>query len=117
MRGTLRTSRPYPFLGTYHGAELPMLFVGATPQFSGRNATTQESETATLLQYHMVAFANDPKTGLNKMGWPMYKPGNRIVVVSPAPSPPQLTPMKNASNPSVSVVLDSSIRYIAVCNA
>ncbi|KAG9085195.1 hypothetical protein FS749_004617 [Ceratobasidium sp. UAMH 11750] len=116
--GNFTNISPYPFLGTYHGAELPMLFGGATPQFGGRNATTEESSTAKLLQSYMVAFANDPKTGLNKMGWPIYKPGNdSIVVVSPAPSPPELTPMKNASNPSAPVMLDSSIRYDAVCNS
>ncbi|KAG9103555.1 hypothetical protein FRC06_009925 [Ceratobasidium sp. 370] len=116
--GNFTNISPYPFLGTYHGAELPMLFGGAAPQFGGRNATTEESETAKLIQSYMVAFASNPKSGLNKAGWPMYKPGNdSIVVVSPAPSPPQLAPMGGTSNSSASVMLDSSIRYDAVCNA
>ncbi|KAG8737701.1 hypothetical protein FRC10_007926 [Ceratobasidium sp. 414] len=114
--GNFTNISPYPFLGTYHGAELPMLFGGAAPLFGGRNATTEESETAKLIQSYMVAFASDPKMGLSKVGWPMYKPGNdSIVVVSPTSGPPQFTLMESTPS-SAPVMLDSSIRYDAVCN-
>ncbi|KAG8679831.1 hypothetical protein FRC09_018681, partial [Ceratobasidium sp. 395] len=48
--GNFTNISPYPFLGTYHGAELPMIFGGAAPRFGGRNATSDEMETSRLLQ-------------------------------------------------------------------
>ncbi|KAG9125495.1 hypothetical protein FRC07_007347 [Ceratobasidium sp. 392] len=112
--GNFTNISPYPFLGTYHGAELPMLFGGAAPQFGGRSATSDEVETAKLMQSYLVAFASDPLNGLSKMGWPLYKPGNdSIVVVSPAATPK----LKTAVVASPPVMLDSSIRYDAPCKA
>ncbi|KAG9127102.1 hypothetical protein FRC07_000662 [Ceratobasidium sp. 392] len=112
--GNFTNISPYPFLGTYHGAELPMLFGGAAPQFGGRNATTEQSDTAKLMQSFLVAFASDPENGLKKMSLPSYKPGNdSIIVVFPPPVPK----LKSAGTPWPQVMLDSSARYDAPCNA
>ncbi|KAG8790316.1 hypothetical protein FRC12_012185 [Ceratobasidium sp. 428] len=112
--GNFTNISPYPFLGTYHGAELPMLFGGAAPQFGGRDATTEQSTTAKLLQSFLVAFASNPRDGLSNMGWPTYKPGNDSIVVI---SPPDTPKLKTAGMSSSQVMLDSSFRYDAPCNA
>ncbi|KAG8766000.1 hypothetical protein FRC12_007144 [Ceratobasidium sp. 428] len=112
--GNFTNISPYPFLGTYHGAELPMLFGGAAPQFGGRNVTKEQSETAKLMQSYLVAFASDSKNGLSKMGWPLYKPGNDSIVVVSPPATPKLKTMIVSSPP---VMLDSSLRYDAPCKA
>ncbi|KAG9118965.1 hypothetical protein FRC07_006248, partial [Ceratobasidium sp. 392] len=111
--GNFTNISPYPFLGTYHGAELPMLFGGAVPQFGGRNATSDEVETAKQMQSYLVAFASDPLNGLSKMGWPLYKPGNDSIVVISPPSTPKT---KSAENSLVPMMLDSSTRYDAPCD-
>ncbi|KAG8772576.1 hypothetical protein FRC12_002988 [Ceratobasidium sp. 428] len=112
--GNFTNISPYSFLGTYHGAELPMLFGGAAPQFGGRNSTNEESDTAKLMQSYLVAFASDPLNGLSKMGWPKYKPGNDSIVVV---SPPVAPKLKTAISSSPPVMLDSSLRYDAPCHA
>ncbi|QRV86438.1 Carboxylesterase family [Ceratobasidium sp. AG-Ba] len=110
--GNFTNISPYTFLGAYHGSELPMLFGGATPGFGGRNATTPEDFTSYLLQSYLLAFANDPKKGLSKLGWPKYKPGNDNVVVISPHSPSGLIPMKNAIGDPPMVMVDSSMRTI-----
>ncbi|KAG8695438.1 hypothetical protein FRC09_009146 [Ceratobasidium sp. 395] len=113
--GNFTNISPYPFLGTYHGAELPMIFGGATPEFGGRNSTTEESRTAGLLQSIIVSFATDPKNGLGDMGWPGYNPENDTIVVV---SPPAVPKLESAGMPGwPQMMLDSSIRYDAPCNS
>ncbi|QRV78528.1 carbohydrate esterase family 10 protein [Ceratobasidium sp. AG-Ba] len=114
--GNFTNISPYSFLGTYHGAELPMLFGGAVPHFGGRNGTAEEDSTAKLMQSYLVAFANDPANGLKTLGWPMYKPGNdTLVVVSPNVPARKLTPLNDEVGNPPAVVLDSSVRYDAPC--
>jgi carboxylesterase type B len=115
--GNFTNISPYPFLGTYHGSELPMVFGGATPAFGGRNATSAETQTSNLLQLYLVAFASDPEYGLSKLGWPMYKPGNgnTVVVISPPPGSAGLTSMNNTAAKTGQVLLDSGARYDELC--
>ncbi|KAJ5902786.1 hypothetical protein N7495_003314 [Penicillium taxi] len=65
--------RLYPTSGTYHGAEVPLLF-GNAELISGINNTDQENKFARYLSSAWVAFATDPKNGLKAFGWPRYNP-------------------------------------------
>lgn len=55
--------------GTWHSAELPILF-DTMPPIPG--PTTEEISIANYMRGAWGAFAKDPKEGLSKYGWPTY---------------------------------------------
>ncbi|KAJ5865019.1 uncharacterized protein N7529_006935 [Penicillium soppii] len=71
--------RLYDGSGSYHGADLPMLF-GTAEQVSGIPNSDQENEFARYMASAWVAFASDPHHGLTKFGWPRYNPDEKTLV-------------------------------------
>jgi len=71
--------RLYPTSGSYHGAELPMVF-GTAEKVSGIPNSDKENEFARYMASAWVAFASDPHDGLTKFGWPRYNPDGKYRV-------------------------------------
>ncbi|KAI0024023.1 alpha/beta-hydrolase [Xylariomycetidae sp. FL0641] len=57
---------PYPWMGAYHGADLPMIF--GTYNRSG-GATDFERRVSEAMQDYVLAFLTDPENGLRDQGW------------------------------------------------
>ncbi|KAF2111296.1 carboxylesteras-like protein [Lophiotrema nucula] len=77
--GNFTNLSPLPWMGAYHGSELPMLF-GTHGNY--RAASTRfEKQVSEALQDAWRAFANDPKGGLKGQGWPQFKVEGDIVRV------------------------------------
>jgi cholinesterase len=71
--GDWDNTRLYPTSGAYHGTELNMI-LGGSEDASGLPASQAQKDTARLFQRAVAAFAEDPKNGLSKIGWPMFNP-------------------------------------------
>ncbi|KAK7530160.1 carboxylesterase [Phyllosticta citribraziliensis] len=69
--GNFTNISPRPWLGAYHSSELPLIF-GTHADFRG-NSTAFEYELSHNLQDAWVAFARDPKSGLDRLGWAAYE--------------------------------------------
>lgn len=63
--------------GSYHGADLPIVF-GTGEQVSGIPNSDRENEFARYMASAWVAFASDPQEGLTKFGWPRYNPNGKF---------------------------------------
>lgn len=59
--------------GTYHGADLNMVF-GTAEDVSGLKNTLEEDATSKYMMGAWAAFARDSMRGLEAYGWPPYKP-------------------------------------------
>ncbi|KAE9367006.1 cholinesterase [Stipitochalara longipes BDJ] len=70
----------YPGSGTYHGAELDMVF-GTAQDVSGLPNSAVENATIAYFQKAWAAFASNPTTGLSKLGWPTYKNSSASTLV------------------------------------
>ncbi|KAI7782166.1 hypothetical protein LA080_013842 [Diaporthe eres] len=68
--GNFTNVSPAPWMGAYHGAELPIL-MGTHPNFRG-NSTPEEYATSQAFQDAYVAFASDPEDGLAGQDWKPY---------------------------------------------
>ncbi|GAP88570.1 putative cAMP-regulated D2 protein [Rosellinia necatrix] len=64
--GNFSNITPYPWMGAYHGADLPMIF--GTYNISGGTTEFQE-QVAQQMQDYVFAFLTDPHNGLTKLGW------------------------------------------------
>jgi carboxylesterase type B len=71
--GDWENTRLYPTSGAYHGTELHMI-LGGSGDASGLPATLAQKETSRLFQRAVAAFAEDPKLGLTRFGWPEFNP-------------------------------------------
>ena len=71
--GDWNNTRLYPTSGAYHGTELHMI-LGGSQDASGLPASQAQNETSRLFQRAVAAFADDPKSGLSKLGWPRFNP-------------------------------------------
>ena len=60
-------SFPRPWLGAYHGAEIPLI-TGTYGNFRGEG-TAFERSVSEKMQDLWLAFARDPQDGLQKVGW------------------------------------------------
>lgn len=65
--------------GSYHGADLPMVF-GTGEKVSGIPNSDRENEFARYMASAWVAFASDPHEGLTKFGWPRYNPNGKFPI-------------------------------------
>lgn len=64
--------RLYPDSGTYHGAELTMIF-GSDEDVSGIAPSETEQQFSALMQRAWAVFAADPASGLtDQLGWPQF---------------------------------------------
>ncbi|KAK8081856.1 chlorogenic acid esterase precursor [Apiospora saccharicola] len=68
--GNFTNISPRPWMGAWHGSDLPLAF-GTHADFRG-NSTALEIETSHAIQDAYVAFVKDPVNGLNEMGWAAY---------------------------------------------
>tara|TARA_R110002003_G_scaffold96_28_gene7649 strand:- start:14790 stop:15803 length:1014 start_codon:yes stop_codon:yes gene_type:complete len=71
--GDWDNTRLYPTSGAYHGTELHMI-LGGSEDASGLPASQAQKATLKLVQRPIAAFADDPNSGLNKLGWPQFDP-------------------------------------------
>lgn len=71
--GDWNNTRLYPTSGAYHGTEMHML-LGSSEDASGLPASQAQRDTSRLFQRAIVAFSNDPKRGLTRLGWPRFDP-------------------------------------------
>jgi cholinesterase len=71
--GDWNNTRLYPTSGAYHGTELHML-LGSLEDASGLPASQAQRDTSRLFQRAIVAFSDDPKNGLTRLGWPRFDP-------------------------------------------
>lgn len=65
--GNYSNITPYPWMGAYHGADLPMIF--GTYNLSGGTTKLQE-RVAEEMQDYVFAFLANPYDGLARVGWP-----------------------------------------------
>ncbi|GJC89005.1 lipase 1 [Colletotrichum liriopes] len=68
---------PRPWMGAYHGSELPMIF-GTHADFRG-NSTAFEYELSHVMMDAYAAFVKDSTAGLDAIGWPVYTAESRLV--------------------------------------
>lgn len=69
---------PFPWLGAYHTAEIPLIFGWSdTVNFD----TPAESAWASYIQNAWAGFARDPANALTQLGWPQYDVTRDTVVV------------------------------------
>ncbi|GKT51110.1 lipase 1 [Colletotrichum spaethianum] len=68
---------PRPWMGAYHGSELPMIF-GTHADFRG-NSTAFEYELSHVMMDAYAAFVKDSTMGLDAIGWPAYTAESRMV--------------------------------------
>lgn len=71
--------RLYNTSGAYHGSDLEMIF-GASEDVSGIPPSEPERETTKLMQRFWAAFADDPRSGLSRMGWPEFDPDSESLM-------------------------------------
>ncbi|KAK5149886.1 hypothetical protein LTS14_010601 [Recurvomyces mirabilis] len=64
--------RDYPDSGTYHGADMDMLF-GTAYDVTGRRNSLQEELASRYFMGAWAAFGRDPRAGLEVYGWPMSR--------------------------------------------
>ncbi|KAK4224466.1 cholinesterase precursor [Podospora fimiseda] len=72
-------TRLYPTSGAYHGVDMHMIF-GGSADVSGLPASTEQRRLTRLMQRLWFSFANNPESGLEKLGWPRYDPGGKTLV-------------------------------------
>lgn len=71
----ISTVSPLPWLGAYHGSDLPYIF-GSFQDYLGRPPPPPFAFTVSrTVQDLLYAFAQDPDEGLAKMGFPDYRTG------------------------------------------
>ncbi|KAI8294762.1 Lipase 4 [Colletotrichum sp. SAR 10_98] len=68
---------PRPWMGAYHGSELPMIF-GTHADFRG-NSTPFEYELSHVMEDALTTFIKDSTAGLDAIGWPVYTAEDREV--------------------------------------
>lgn len=68
--GNFTSVSPEPWMGAYHGSELPLLFV--TYELNGETSAF-ETELSETMQDAYVAFASDLGAGLDSVGWTAYE--------------------------------------------
>ncbi|KAF8194029.1 Alpha/Beta hydrolase protein [Mycena galopus ATCC 62051] len=75
--GNFTNISPYGWLGAYHSSELPMIF-GTYDDFRGVGSEL-EMETSLMMQDLWLAFAEDPESGPERLGWPKHVSGKNAM--------------------------------------
>ncbi|KAG9085415.1 hypothetical protein FRC06_003604 [Ceratobasidium sp. 370] len=77
---------PFSFIRTYHTSDVPMWLgsINVVPGLASATTADQKKQSA-YMQGALVAFGSDPKQGLTKYGWPVYKAsvGKTLVHLDP----------------------------------
>ncbi|KAL2702622.1 hypothetical protein AAEP93_006920 [Penicillium crustosum] len=69
--GNFSNVSPTPWLGAYHGSEIPIVF-GTYDKSRAIPPSAREVEVSEYMQGAWVAFAKDPCMGLSEYGWPPF---------------------------------------------
>ncbi|KAJ5588061.1 hypothetical protein N7537_010739 [Penicillium hordei] len=69
--GNFSNVSPTPWLGAYHGSEVPLVF-GTYDKSRAIPPSAREVEVSEYMQGAWVAFAKDPCMGLSEYGWPQF---------------------------------------------
>ena len=69
--------RLYPTSGAYHGSDLEMIF-GASQDVSGLPKSAAQRQLQATMMHAWAAFADNPQSGLEKLGWPRYDPNREL---------------------------------------
>ncbi|KAI8941599.1 hypothetical protein NX059_002814 [Plenodomus lindquistii] len=77
--GNFSNIAPLWWAGAYHSSELPMVF--GTYDIVRGEGTTFQKEVSEKMQDYWLAFAEDPVGGLPALGWEVYKPGGKAVLI------------------------------------
>lgn len=72
--GNYSNLTPYPWMGAYHGADLPMIF--GSYNLTG-DATDFEKQVAETMQDYVLAFLTDPENGIDNLRWVRINTGLR----------------------------------------
>ncbi|KAI1101600.1 alpha/beta-hydrolase [Jackrogersella minutella] len=64
--GNYTNLTPFPWMGAYHGADLPMIF-GCYNLTGG--ATESQKQVAEAMQDYVLAFLTDPENGIRDLDW------------------------------------------------
>jgi cholinesterase len=91
--GDWENTRLYPTAGAYHGTELHML-LGGSEEVSGIPPSQAQKDTTRLFQSAVGAFANDPQSGLTKLGWPQFNPNTNSWIEVAVDNQPEITLVK-----------------------
>ncbi|PKY04961.1 carboxylesterase family protein [Aspergillus campestris IBT 28561] len=75
--GNYTNISPVPWLGAYHGSDLPAVFGSYNMSGTGIASTPREIADSRYIQDAWVAFAKDPHNGLARLGWPQYDPTSK----------------------------------------
>ncbi|KAJ4305468.1 hypothetical protein N0V90_000999 [Kalmusia sp. IMI 367209] len=75
--GNFSNISPRPWMGAYHGSELPMLF-GTHGNYRGAS-TKYQIAVSEAMQDAYRAFADDPVSGLKGQNWPVYTEQRDVV--------------------------------------
>ncbi|KAK1827137.1 cholinesterase precursor [Podospora conica] len=71
-------TRLYPTSGAYHGVDMHMVF-GGSEDVSGLPTTAEQQQLTKLMQKAWFAFAEDPRSGLERFGWPRFNPKEKTL--------------------------------------
>ncbi|GAB7354517.1 hypothetical protein MBLNU459_g4983t2 [Dothideomycetes sp. NU459] len=71
--------RLYPTSGAYHGSDLDMIF-GTSEDVSGLPESANELRTQKYMMHAWATFAENPVSGLKKLGWPKYERNGKTLV-------------------------------------
>ncbi|KAJ4348810.1 uncharacterized protein N0V89_010188 [Didymosphaeria variabile] len=88
--GDWPNTRLYPTAGAYHGTELHMI-LGGSEDASGLPQTAAQKKTVKLFQRALAAFVEDPKKGLERLGWPKFDPERKSWVEIAVGNKPKAT--------------------------
>lgn len=83
-------TRLYPTSGAYHGTELHMI-LGGSVDASGLPTSQAQRETTRLFQGAIAAFAENPKKGLTRYGWPEFNPKSKSWIEIAVDNKPKAT--------------------------
>ncbi|CAI7624556.1 unnamed protein product [Penicillium pancosmium] len=71
--GDWDSQRLYSGSGAYHGSDIPMLF-GSGEEVTGIPNSEAQDQYSRYMGAVWVAFASDPRHGLENIGWPAFNP-------------------------------------------
>jgi hypothetical protein len=69
----------YDDSGAYHGSDIPMLF-GSGEEVTGIPNSELQEKYSNYMGATWVAFASDPRHGLEKQGWPAFDASSKFSV-------------------------------------
>ncbi|KAK5995384.1 Para-nitrobenzyl esterase-like protein [Cladobotryum mycophilum] len=99
-------TRLYPGSGAYHGVDMHMIF-GASEDVSGLPASADQKKLTKLMQRAWFSFVQNPSSGLNSFGWPMFNQSTKSLILLGRGNSPtaQLVQPSEYNSPCSNIVL------------